>query len=46
MERFYRNVRAMKRPLQQTPEILHAIRVNLAVHIGYGVVNDFMLKLR
>jgi hypothetical protein len=45
VEWLHAHVGALERPLEQTPEVLQPIGVNLVVHVGDGVVNHFMLKL-
>jgi len=44
MVRFYRNVSTVYPALQQTPEILHAVRMYIAIHVGDGVINDLVNK--
>ncbi len=43
--RFYRNVSTAQCALQAGPEVLHAVRVNLSLRVGYRVVDNLMLKL-
>lgn len=40
-----RNISAANRTLQQAPEILKAIRVNVTVNVGFCMVDDFMRVL-
>jgi hypothetical protein len=42
MEWFDRNVGAANAALQERPEILKGVGVDVAIHVGYGVVNDLM----
>ena len=44
MKRFDRNVGALQPAFQERPEVFHAVSVNLSVHVGYGVVDHFMLE--
>ena len=39
MERFNRHVGALDGPLQETPEVLQAISVNLSLHVLFGMVD-------
>jgi len=43
VERFNANVGAVQAPLQETPEVLHGVRVDVPVHILDGVVNHGVL---
>ena len=43
--RFDRNVGPVDTSLQEAPEVFHAIGMYIAVHVGYGVVNDLVNKL-
>lgn len=40
MERFHGHIGALQRALQEAPEVLAAVRVNLPVYVRLGVVND------
>ena len=42
MERLDADVGSADAALQQRPEVLQAVGVNLAVHVRYGVVDDLM----
>jgi hypothetical protein len=42
MERLDRNIGALQAAFQETPEVLHSIGVNLAVNVGFGVINDLV----
>ena len=42
MERFNGNVSAAQIPLEQAPEVLKPICVNLATDVGFGVIHEFM----
>ena len=42
MERLHAHVGAPDRALQEAPKILHALRVNIAVYVGLGVVHDLV----
>jgi hypothetical protein len=42
MERSHKDVRAVDRPFQMAPEVLHPIRMNMAFDVLYGVVNDLV----
>ena len=44
VEWFNTHVRPVDAALQQTPEILKPVGVNVSVHVGYRVVNNLMLK--
>jgi hypothetical protein len=48
MKRLYGNIGSLERSLEQTPEVLHAVRVNAAMHIGlsfvHNVVNESALQ--
>ena len=46
MERLNTNVRALDGALQETPEVLQAIRVNIAVHVRLRVVDDLVSVFR
>jgi len=43
--RFHRNVGSVDTTLQQAPEVLHAVGVNLPVNVGFGMVNNLVLKV-
>src|ERR1017187_2624093 len=45
VEGFHGNVGAVQPALEQRPEVLQAVGVDLAVHIPHGVVNHLMLEL-
>ena len=40
MERFDAHVGALHGALQERPEVLQAVGVDLPVHVGFGVVDD------
>src|ERR1019366_68092 len=42
MKRFDTNIRALDGSLQETPEIFHAVRVNDAINVGFGVVHNLV----
>src|SRR4051794_10464016 len=42
MERFNRNVGALNATLQQAPEVLQPVGVDLPLGVAFGVVNDLM----
>ena len=42
VEWFDADVRPAQRPLEEAPEVLHPIRMNLAVNVLNGVVDDAM----
>jgi hypothetical protein len=42
MERHHENVRAVDGPLEVTPEILHAVRVDMTLNVLYGMVNNLV----
>src|SRR5450432_3149488 len=44
MKRFYSNVGSLQAALQQRPEVLHAVDVNLSAHVSLGLVNDVMYE--
>src|SRR5437016_5429226 len=46
MERLNRNVGSTKTTLQERPEILHALHVNLTVNILLKVIHELMLVFR
>lgn len=46
MKRFHRYIRALDGPLQQRPEVLAAVRVNVAVNVLLGVVDDVVNVVR
>src|SRR5580693_8348220 len=39
MERFYSNVGAPQSPLEQAPEILNPLRMDVSTHVLYGMVH-------
>lgn len=39
MKRLDTHIRSLDGSLQERPEIFHAIRVNVAINVGFGVVN-------
>jgi hypothetical protein len=41
---FDRDISALETALQETPEILASVRVNLPIRVGLGVVNHLMSK--
>lgn len=45
VERLHTDVGSLDGALQQRPEVLHAIGVNLAVNVFFGMVNDLVLIL-
>src|ERR1017187_517190 len=45
MKGLNRNVGAINAALQKRPEVFHAVGMNLAIDIGYRVVDHLMLKL-
>jgi hypothetical protein len=45
VERFDRNVRAAQSALEQTPEVLNPVGVDLPVHILLGMVDNPMDEL-
>jgi len=42
MKRLDRNVGAFDGPLEQAPEVLHAVRVNRAINLYFCVVNGLV----
>jgi hypothetical protein len=42
VERFYAHIGAVEATLQETPEVLHRVRVDIAANIFHGVVNHLM----
>ena len=42
MEWLDRNVGAVQAALQQRPEVLNPVRVNIAVHVGFHVIDSFV----
>jgi putative heme degradation protein len=42
VERLNAHIRALQAPFEQAPEVLASVRVNLAVHVRFGVVNDLV----
>jgi hypothetical protein len=44
VKRLSRNVCAVDAAVQQAPEVLKAVRVDLAINVLYGVVHDLMLE--
>ena len=42
VERLHGNVRAVNRPLEAGPEVLHAIRVDVAIDVFERMVNDLV----
>jgi hypothetical protein len=46
MERLHADVGSMQAALQEAPEVLHAIGVNVAVYVFHGVIDDGMLIVR
>lgn len=46
VKRFDRNVSAFDGPLQETPEVLHAVRVNVAVNVALGVIDNLVSVFR
>ena len=42
MERLHGDIRSLQRPLQQALKVLHAIRVNVAFDVLYGVIDNLM----
>ncbi len=45
MERFNADVGAVQTTLQKAPEVLHRVRMDIAVHVLGGMVHNFMLEL-
>jgi hypothetical protein len=45
MKRFNGNVRAVNAALQERPEVLAAVRMNLPINVGFGMVHNLMLEL-
>ena len=45
MERFHAHVGSLERAFEQTPEVFQPVGMNVAFHIGYGVVDHLVLKL-
>ena len=43
MKRLDTHIRALDGPLQETPEVLQPVRVNVAINIPFGVVDNFVL---
>ena len=46
MERLNADVGPVESTLQQAPEVLHGVRVDVAIHILYGVIYDSVLVFR
>ena len=44
VERLDTDVCSVQTALQKTPKVLHRIRVNISVHVLYGVINYLMLE--
>ena len=42
MERFNTYISTFDRALQQTPEILHAVRMDVPINVRLGMVNDLV----
>ena len=42
VERLHADIRAMNTPLEQTPEVLKAVGVNLAIDILHSMVDHLM----
>ena len=42
MKRLNTDISALDGPFQESPEVLHEVRVNRAVHVGYGMINDLV----
>lgn len=45
MERFNAHIRSLQPPLQQRPEVLHRVRMNVVTHIFNRVIDDLMLEI-
>ncbi len=43
VERFHADIGTVKLPLHQTPEIFHRVRMNVAAHVLYRVIDDRVL---
>src|SRR5260370_39884511 len=46
MERFDADIGALKTTLEQRPKILNSVRVDIALNVGFGVVNDLVRIVR
>lgn len=42
VEGFHADIRALQAPLEQAPEVLHSIGMDLPVHVALSVINDRM----
>jgi hypothetical protein len=42
MEGLYAHVGAVQPSLQERPLVLQSVRVNLSVHVGYGMIDNLM----
>ena len=42
MRRVYADIGSAQRPLQQAPEVLNGVGVNLSLHIAHRMVNDMV----
>src|SRR5579862_6892878 len=45
MKRFYADIRAMQSALQETPEVLHCVSVDVAMHVLHSMIYNFMLEV-
>lgn len=45
-ERLDADVRSGEGALQETPEMLDPVRVDVAIHVPFGMVNDLVLEVR
>lgn len=41
-----RNIGPVNRPFQETPEVLYTVRMNIPVHVGFKMVDNFVSILR
>src|SRR5665213_625339 len=46
MERLNTHIGTAHRSLKQAPEVLHAVRVDIAIHVSFGVVDNLVSVLR
>jgi hypothetical protein len=45
MERFHADVSSVQLALNETPEVLHAVSVNVAIRVLDGMINDLMFEV-
>ncbi len=45
VKRFNGNIGSVNPALQEAPEVLHPVRMNVAVNAGFGVANKLVVKL-